>query len=109
MSEDIITINEVMNDGRAIHLYYSEMYKEYVAYGLSAYIACQRNRNIEAMPYMSYSSDLQMPMVRIESAALETLRRELIVKKSTKEYVCLYDVRPINEAQYVKWATWLRG
>lgn len=65
MSEDIITINEVMNDGWAIHLYYSEMYKEYVAYGLSAYISCQRNCNIEAMPYVSYSSDLQMLLIWI--------------------------------------------
>ena len=56
MSDDVIIKNEVMNDGMTLHLYFSQMFGEFVAYGFSAYIACGQCPSIDARPFLSYSA-----------------------------------------------------
>ena len=41
-----ITANEVMNNGRQVHLYYAPTMGEYQAYGYSAYIINHTNPSI---------------------------------------------------------------
>ena len=53
---EIITKNEVLNDGKTIHLYFNSMVGLYVAYGVSAYLLC---KHAHAKP--SYSEEMLMP------------------------------------------------
>lgn len=38
VSEELIVRNEILNDGGEMHLYFSKMYEEYLAYGYSAFV-----------------------------------------------------------------------
>ena len=52
VSGDVVVKNEVMNDAGSIHIYYSEKYKEFVAYGFSAFQAMTtlKNAGVELSP-----------------------------------------------------------
>lgn len=108
MCEDFIIKNEIMNDGRAVHLYFNKMYGEYVAYGYSAFIVKETIPDIVTNHLEAYSSDFQMPMVRVNTYALDTLKKELIIKSYGPSYVQFHNLYVFNELKYDDWASFLR-
>ena len=100
-----ITINEVMNDGKVVHLYFNNLTGLYMAVGLSAYIAMKHIGGVE-----SYSEQLQMPMVQMTKAQYEELCVKLHVQKDAKKgYVLIEAADAIDEADYQNWASKLRN
>ena len=111
MTDDVIVKNEVLNDGRTVHLYYSEMYKEYVAYGFSAYIAknVEPKLGVGARPYISYSKSMQMPMLCVNEDNLRSLQAQMVMLENNKKYICLQGEYRLDEEKYSKWASFIRG
>lgn len=110
MTDDVIVKNEVMNDGSTVHLYYSDMYKEYVAYGFSAYIAKSVEPNISAgvRPYISYSESMQMPMVIVNEENLRSLKLQMVTQEQSESYICLHGTYVMNDEKYTEWASYIR-
>ena len=109
MSTDEIIKNEVMNDGSLVHLYYSKMYEEYVAYGYSAYITKEVVPDIVPRHLESYSTEFQMPMVRVNESVLKRLKEVLLLKADEPGYLQLFNPLALDERQYSEWASSLRG
>ena len=99
-----ITMNEVENDGRTIHLYFNGVVGLYAAYGLSAFILSQLT---EVKP--SFSDDMQMPVVVINHARYELLKEKLIVVREARNYRCLWVEEPIDEQAYDEWVDVIRS
>lgn len=104
-----ITLNEVMNDGTNVHLYYSEMYQEYVAYGYSAFLVSMNDPSVNVKPHVSYSDQFQMPQVRVKDSNLETLKGKMVTVVSEDKYIHLSDTVSVDERKYEEWASMLRG
>ena len=102
--------NEVMNDGGSIHIYYSEMYKEFVAYGFSAFQAMTTLKRKGVELRQEYSTEFQMPMVFISKGQLEVISRVGITLQKTIEgkYYHVQSFVMMNEAAYDDWAGFLR-
>ncbi len=100
---EIITINEVNNDGRSIHLYFNGLVGLYTAYGYSAY-ALSKKTIVNA----AYSDSMQMPVVVINPEHLEDLVKNLKVEKQKNGYYCLANEDAIDENEYMEWATKVR-
>ena len=98
-----ITRNEVLNDGKTIHLYFNSMIGLYVAYGISAFLLW---KHAHAKP--SYSEDMQMPVAVINAEHYEALKTQLGLSKTFKNYRCLKVDTPYNEEEYDEWAGKLR-
>lgn len=107
-SDDVIIKNEIMNDGYSIYIYYSEMYKEYVAYGYSAFIAIQNCIQEHECFKELYSPKFQMPMVMINNKQLSLIISKGIVRN--KSYIDLYieSFIPFEGRKYDEWAQFLR-
>ena len=76
MDKELITKNEVENDGKTIHLYFNTEVGLYMAFGCSAFFASHIVDVISA-----FSEDLQMPVALmrkpdVEELRLSTIRRE---------------------------------
>ena len=97
---EIITLNEIQNDGRYIHLYYNGLVGLYAAYGYSAYNLCKEM----ALDNVSYSHNLLMPVVAINTMHLEELVGRLTVTSSNNGYYCLKVDNPLDENEYSEWA-----
>ena len=69
MNTDIITLNEVENDGKTIHLYYNAAVGFYVAYGYSAFFVTH-----VAAPACSFSEELLMPVALLRRSEVAKLR-----------------------------------
>ena len=102
MSENI-TKNEILNDGRTIHLYFNGMIGLYVAYGISAFLLC---KYAKAKP--SYSEEMQMPVAVINAEHYEELKKQLGLSKEIKNYRCLEVAEAYDENEYDVWASQLR-
>ena len=102
MNENI-TRNEILNDGKSIHLYYNGMIGLYVTYGIYAYLLC---KYAHAKP--SYSEDMQMPVAVINAEHYEALETQLGLSKIFKNYRCLKVAEAYNEEEYDEWASQLR-
>lgn len=76
MNKEAITMNEVVNDGKTIHLYFNPEVGLYVAYGFSAFFA---SHIVDVMA--SYSEDMQMPVVLLRKPDVEELRMSTIKKE----------------------------
>lgn len=109
-SGDVVVKNEVMNDGGSIHIYYSEMYKEFVAYGFSAFQAMTTLKKAGVELRQEYSDEFQMPMVIISKGQLEAIMREGVTLQGTvdEKYYHVQSFIMMNEAAYVDWAGKLR-
>lgn len=103
MSE-VITRNEVMNDGKSIYLYFNGLIGLYAAYGFSAYLL---SKNTEVK--VSYSEGLQMPVVVINPTHLDEVKKALKVKIHKQGFCCLTVDEPVNESDYSIWAESVRG
>ena len=102
MNENI-TKNEILNDGRTIHLYFNGMIGLYVAYGISAYLLCKYTK---AKP--SYSDEMQMPVAVINAEHYEAIEKQLGLSKIFKNYRCLKVGSEYSEEAYSEWAFQLR-
>lgn len=100
---EIITRNEVMNDGRTIHLYFNGFIGLYAAYGYSAYLLCENTK-----ARISYSDDMQMPVVVINSVHLGELKNTLKVDTHRKGYYRFLVDNALNEDEYTEWANQVR-
>ena len=107
---DFIVKNEVMNDGGSIHIYYSEMYKEFVAYGFSAFQAMRTLKAKDVTLRQEYSEEFQMPIVIISRGQVEVILREGITLQGTVEgkYYHVQSFVMMNEKSYDDWAGFLR-
>ena len=73
MNKDLITLNEVQNDGKTIHLYFNTEIGLYVAYGFSAFFASHIVDVITA-----FSEDMQMPVALMRKPDVSVLRLSCI-------------------------------
>lgn len=104
MDRDGITLREVTNDGQSIFLYYDAMAGVYTAYGLSAYYT-----TLVTDPSMSYSDEMQMPVVLLNRRHILCLRQSLeLVEHQLKLYYRFRLKTAVGEAGYAKWAGRLR-
>lgn len=71
MTENI-TRNEILNDGKTVHLYFNGMIGLYVAYGISAFLLCNLTKT-----KASYSVDMQMPVAVINVEHYEDLIKKI--------------------------------
>ena len=99
-----------MNDGYSIHLYYSEMYKGYVAYGFSAFIAIEYSATEKKMPELSYSKPLQMPMVVVRQELLDLLFNKGLYQGESKDknYCHIRSFIQFDEHRYDEWVDTVR-
>lgn len=100
---EIITRNEVFNDGKTIHLYFNGLVGLYAAYGVSAFLL-SRMTEVSA----TYSVDMQMPVVVLNSTHYELIKQQLEVVKEVSNYRCLKVKEPYDENAYSDWASQLR-
>lgn len=96
---EMITLNEVNNDGKSIYLYFNGLVGLYATYGYSAYLL---SRITDAK--VSYSDSMQMPVVVINAEHLEELTKELTVKSLGKGFYCLEANEAVDENAYADWA-----
>lgn len=100
MDKETITLNEVQNDGKTIHLYFNMEVGLYVAYGFSAFFASHIVNVITA-----YSEDLMMPVALMRKPDVTELRRSTI--KHIHKYHVYYRLELKKELpldDYVRWA-----
>lgn len=100
MDKDTITINEVQNDGKTIHLYFNTEIGLYVAYGFSAFFASHIVNVITA-----FSEDLMMPVALMRKPDVTELRLSTI--KHVHDYHVYYRLELKKELpldDYVRWA-----
>lgn len=104
MDTNTITINEVQNDAKTIHLYYHSLVGLYIAYGFSAYLAAHL-----VSATNSFSEDMQMPVALLRKDAVSRLK--LSVDKLQHDYHSYYKLelrKPIDLEDYGRWARMLR-
>ena len=101
---EMITINEIQNDGKSIHLYFNGLMGLYAAYGYSAFLL-YKHTPVAA----SYSENMQMPVVVMNSAHLDELKKQLEIVKQGKGYYCLTVEEGVDEKEYEEWAYELRS
>lgn len=100
MNKDLITLNEVENDGKTIHLYFNREIGLYVAYGFSAFFAAHIVNVITA-----FSEDLTMPVALMRKPDVTELRLSTI--KHVHDYHVYYRLELKKELpldDYVRWA-----
>ena len=100
----MITLQEVGNDGKTIHLYYDDLAGLYLAFGLSAYYT-----TLVAEPYMSYSEEMQMPVALLRREHILLLRQGLKKVEHTPKRYYHFEMRQlVGEAGYQRWAEKIR-
>lgn len=104
MEINMITLQEVGNDGKTIHLYYDDLAGLYLAFGLSAYYT-----TLVAEPYMSYSEEMQMPVALLRREHILLLRQGLKKVEHTPKRYYHFEMRQlVGEAGYQRWAEKIR-
>ena len=100
----MITLHEVGNDGKTIHLYYDDLAGLYLAFGLSAYYT-----TLVVEPYMSYSEEMQMPVALLRREHILLLRQGLKKVEHTPKRYYHFEMRQlVGEAGYQRWAEKIR-
>lgn len=100
MDKDLITINEVGNDGKTIHLYFNSEIGLYVAYGFSAFFVTHIVNVISA-----FSEDLQMPVALMRKPDVTELRKSTVKHRHDyHEYYRLELKRVLPLDGYTRWA-----
>lgn len=100
MDKELITLNEVKNDGKTIHLYFNTEVGLYVAYGFSAFFVSHIINAISA-----FSEDLMMPVVLLRKPQVSELRLSTI--KHQHDYHEYYRLELKNKVpldDYARWA-----
>ena len=106
MNKDRITMNEIVNDGRSIHMYFDEKTGRYMAFGASAYYL---TKLLDAEVLVTnYSKEMQMPIVAITTKYVEILKKQFHVVSFYEGYVHLRQEKAFYEEDYSEWAENLR-
>lgn len=100
MNKEEITINEVQNDGKTIHLYFNPEIGLYVAYGFSAFFAAHIVDVIAA-----FSEDLQMPVALMRKPDVSELRLSTV--KHQHDYHQYYKLELKHELPLDDYARWV--
>lgn len=100
MDKDLVTKNEVENDGKTIYLYFNSEIGLYVAYGFSAFFVTHIVNVIAA-----FSEDLSMPVALMRKPDVTELRMSTV--KLQHDYHQYYrlelrDKIPLDD--YARWA-----
>ena len=111
VSNDVIVKNEFQNDGKSIHIYFSEKFNGFVTYGFSAFLAMRALKAKDIQVQQRYSAEMQMPMVVIGKRQLKELIRDSVAKQGTIEgkYYYIQSSAKMDDEAYGEWAQWLRG
>ena len=99
VTKDVVVLNEVENDGKTIHLYFSKEIGLYVAYGFSAFFAAHIVDVIS-----SFSEELQMPVALLKKPVVNELR--LSCNKIQHDYHVYYHLElknPLGLDDYPRW------
>lgn len=106
MNQDLVTLNEVLNNGTSIYFYQEEKTEAWVAYGYSAYLLSQRK---ELKHLAGFSEHMQMPWACITKVDFRN-----IVRDNTKTIECKdgFYVLPtetkVDEEAYQNWVVSLK-
>ncbi len=100
MDNHLVSTNELQNDGKTIHLYFSREVGLYLAYGFSAFFVTHFLNVITA-----FSEELQMPVALLRKSEVSELR--LFTIKREHDYHRYYRLElkqsfPLND--YKRWA-----
>jgi len=99
MDKERITMNEVQNDGKTIHLYYNAMVGFYTAYGLSAFYVTH-----VVNPVASFSDDMQMPVAIVNKRQVLELRQSLRRVEHNEHSYYRFETRShIGDEGYQAW------
>ncbi len=69
----LITLNECLNDGTVIHLYYNDKRDAWMAYGLSAYMLCHIGEKSYLSILCVFSDEIQMPYAEADKRVMKKL------------------------------------
>lgn len=106
MNNDLITINEVVNDGTCIFFYQEEMSGVWVTYGYSAYLLSQMS-NIKTLS--SYSELMQMPCVCISNIDFKGIvRNNMSTIECRDGFFYLPTSSKVDEDEYRQWTNSLK-
>lgn len=106
IKEKNVLMNEVENDGKTVHLYFSTKYKTFVSYGISAYIVNRVVHDVKTL----YDENLQIPMVVVNELQVSMLRRGLESIMDIKdEYLQFEADKNYDDDGYDEWAGSLRS
>lgn len=104
ISKELITTNEVQNDGKTIHLYFNTEVGLYVAYGFSAFFSSYIVDIITA-----FSEDMQMPVALLRKPEVSELRMNCIKHEHKyHEYYRLEMKQEVPLDDYKRWANSLK-
>lgn len=105
MNADIITLNEVLNNGSDIYLYHEEITGCWVTFGYSAYLLSIMSDHYIA----NFSAKMQMPCVCIAESTFRELMKEN-VKGVTCTEGCyrVYSTSSVNFDAYQNWVAGLK-
>ena len=100
MDKELITKNEVDNDGKTVHLYFNTEIGLYVAFGFSAFFASHIVDVITA-----YSEDMHMPVALMRKSDVTELRLSTVKHQHDyHEYYNLELKQEIPLDDYQRWA-----
>ena len=100
MNKELITKNEVDNDGKTVHLYFNTEIGLYVAFGFSAFFAAHIVDVITA-----YSEDMHMPVALMRKSDVTELRLSTVKHQHDyHEYYHLELKQEIPLDDYQRWA-----
>lgn len=100
MDNKLITANELQNDGKTIHLYFSPEVGLYVAYGFSAFFVTHFLDVITA-----FSEELQMPVALLRKPEVSELRLYTIkLEHDYHHYYRLELKQSFPLSDYIRWA-----
>ena len=100
MDKELITKNEVDNDGKTVHLYFNTEIGLYVAFGFSAFFASHIVDVITA-----YSEDMHMPVALMRKSDVTELRLSTVKHQHDyHEYYHLELKQEIPLDDYQRWA-----
>lgn len=100
MNKELITQNEVDNDGKTIHLYFNTEVGLYVAFGFSAFFAAHIVDVITA-----YSEDMHMPVALMRKSDVTELRLSTVKHQHDyHEYYRLELKQEMPLEDYQRWA-----
>lgn len=104
MDANAITLNECLNDGKTIYLYYNDAVGFYTAYGFSAFLVAH-----VVDPICSFSTEMQMPVALINPEQILELRRSLNKLYHTEHTFYKFGLKTaIGIDGYAKWTNTLK-
>lgn len=103
MDRDTVTLNEFINNGSEIHLYYHSSSDMWMAYGYSAYMINKILTEKEEQPFMNFSKDFQMPYVACKKKDMKMLIDDYQYLNSKPEHLKIQNFIDVDPNEYYDW------